>query len=83
MLPIVSCAGIIFSRTIIKYLPPGLHTIYLTFVSNKIFLVQLCPGDKAVDCLMASQWTKDPKGKDDYVTPHFVTRVNAIDYCIK
>ena len=47
-----------------------------------IFSVHLS-GEKAVDCLMESKWTKEPKDRQDSLTPYFKTRTNAIDYCIQ
>ena len=47
------------------------------------FLSMHFSGEKAVDCLMESKWTKEPKDRQDLLTPHFKTRANAVDYCIQ
>lgn len=40
-----------------------------------------CAGSKAVDCLMESKWTKEPKPEASYYTPHFKARADAILFC--
>ena len=41
----------------------------------------VCVGSKAVDCLMASKWTSKPPEEDEY-SPYFVTRGDAVKYCV-
>ena len=40
-------------------------------------------GEKAIDCLLASKWSKEPKDVHDSLTPYFKTRANAIDFCFQ
>ena len=49
----------------------------------ELFLHTPHVGEKAVECLMESKWTKEPKDSHDSLTPYFKTRTNAIDYCIQ
>lgn len=58
-----------------------LNTSY-AIIMGTTFTLSLCVGVKAVDCLMNSKWTNEPRdSKSDQ--PHFVNRTFAVDYCNK
>ena len=58
-----------------------IHSLLQSCIS--MFLFRNLSGEKAVECLMASKWTKEPKDRQDSLTPWFKTRTNAVDYCIQ
>jgi len=60
------------------YVTVGLHVLLMYCLP----LFSHATGMKAVDSLMESKWTKEPKNPDSD-EPYFINRTFAVDYCSK